>query len=42
MSNLKNHLFNLGDEDMRDSNLNIDKSKILFEERIDNTSLKNI
>jgi len=40
MSNLKNHLFNLGDGDMRDSSFTINRRKILFEKRIDNNSLK--
>jgi hypothetical protein len=40
MSNLKNHLFNLGDENMRDYSFTINRRKILFEKRIDNNSLK--
>ncbi len=39
MRNLKNHLFNLGDDDMRDSRFNINNQKISFDKRIDNNSL---
>jgi hypothetical protein len=37
MNNLKNQLFTLRDEDMRDSSFNVNKRKILFEKRINNS-----
>jgi len=40
MNNLKNQLFTLRDEDMRDSSFNVNKRKILCEKRINNYSLK--